>query len=119
MCIPTPTATPRCGLSRKRHFDWPSTALIDCAVPARGIALVDAVDAQADQLLERQVLHAFGAQSFDVLRRHSVDAQRDQLIGRRVREAEVADFAGKFRGNPMNAKCDELVGVRRVDTRGT
>ena len=52
------------------------------------------MNAQADELIERQVLHAFGSQSLDVLRRDAVDAKRNQLIGRRVRETQVADIAG-------------------------
>ena len=80
--------------------------------------LVDAVDAQVDQLIERQVSHAFGSQSLNVLRRDAVDAKRNKLIGRRVLETQVADLADKLGRHAVNAKRDQFLRVGGFEPGG-
>lgn len=54
----------------------------------RGSALVDAMDAQRDELVDCKVLHAARLQALDEFRRDTVDAHRDQLVGLRMLIAE-------------------------------
>src|SRR6266849_378812 len=75
------------------------------------LPLVDAVDAEADELLDGEVFHATGAEARNVFRRDAVDAHDHELLRVRMLVAEALELLDELGRNAMNAEGDELVQV--------
>ena len=60
---------------------------------ARRLGSIDSVDAEIDELIESEVLHARAAKFFDVFRSDTVDAAGDELFGIGMREAQAVQLS--------------------------
>lgn len=61
---------------------------------------IDAMNSQANELVNAQVLHSAGAKLRNVLRGHAVDVHGDQLIRLRMRISQVAQLVDELRETP-------------------
>src|SRR5712692_1673015 len=87
----------------------PSTS--PAAEVAWKLPLVDAVDAEADELLDGEVFHATGAEARNVFRRDAVDTHGHELLRVRMLVAEALELLDELGRNAVNAEGDELVQV--------
>src|SRR6266849_6781602 len=71
------------------------------------LPLVDAVDAEADELLDGEVFHATGAEARNVFRRDAVDAHDHELLRVRMLVAEALELLDALGRNAMNAHGHE------------
>src|SRR6516164_362125 len=73
---------------------------------------VDAVNAHADELVDRQILHPVRLEAGDVFRCDAMDAHGHKLIRRRIFVTKPFQVFDEFGGNAVDAEGNELIGVR-------
>jgi len=72
------------------------------------------VNPQADELIDRKVLHAARLQMGDEVRRHSMNAHGYQLIRGGMRVPQLLKLADKLRRHAMNPERDQFVQFQMI-----
>src|SRR6267142_636769 len=76
--------------------------------------LVDPVNPQTDELIDRKILHPARLQMGDEVRRHSMNAHGYELIRGGMRVPQLLKLADKLRRHAMNPERNQLVQIQMI-----